>query len=299
MKRVGVLVLLVGVAVAQEASTAAGKQWNERLVVRKDVAGATKLCTGWEKSGTAEEKLEAEKCLTAIVLQGAPLPSVKEMKAGAPKYSAPVADEALGHIERGLALTPDDLKLNLGRLFVLAEAHRYEAVGPAFEATLKAMPGEEFMPYWQQTIGDLVQDGVPRAALAVAEVLLKHFPESHEVAGNVGSVHDVMKEWSEGLPYQRKAVELAPNDAIDTWNLGWALDHLGQLDEADKWMSASLKLPSDDASLGERRCLYGRFLVVERKQTARGCALVKSACGRAVVAGCAVGTGAAKGKGRR
>lgn len=284
-------------AVAQEGSTSAGREWNALLVGKKDVAAATRLCTSWETDGTPEQKLEAEKCLTAVVLQGAPLYTVKDARAGAPKYPAPLADEALAHINRGLALAPADMKLNVGRLFVLAEAHRYEAVGPAFEDTLKNMPEGDWTADWQQVIADMVADGVPRGALAVAEVLYAHFPDSHEAAGNVGSLHDMLKEWDQGLPFLRKAVELAPADAIDTWNLGSALDRMGEDDEAQKWMSASLKLTSDPESLKQRRCLYGQFLVVKRRQTAQGCTLIRSACGlKTQPPVCAVAAGRKPGK---
>jgi len=266
----------------QPAASGTAKEW-QGLLDKKDVAAAKALCSKWELAGTHEEQVEAQKCLANGVMQKGARTEIKgndvgggTLKAG---YDPAAVDEALGHLNKGLALEPKDMSLNQGRLYLLETAGRYQEMAGALEDTLQHLPEEELLPYWLQYSAEMGNAGNVKGALTVTEVLAKHFPESHDVVGNMGAFHDMLKEWDLGLPFLRKAVELEPDDAIDTWNLGWALDHVGQEDEANKWMSASLKLASAPESLNERRCLYGRFLIVKRKQTVQGCALIRKSCG--------------------
>ncbi len=82
--------------------------------------------------------------------------------------------------------------------------------------------------------------------LEFMKILDKHYPNNSDVLGNIGAFLDMMKRDTEAIPYLEKAVELAPNDPINTWDLGRAYDYAGQIKEADTWYNKALPLIDPD-----------------------------------------------------
>ncbi|MDE1163190.1 MAG: hypothetical protein PW792_14800 [Acidobacteriaceae bacterium] len=267
-------------ALAQVAATPEAKAWHA-LSDKKDLAGAEKLCSGWEKSGTHAQQVEAEKCLANVELARGRQASVKGSGVDAasvgPGFSPQAIDKALAHLNRGLALAPADISLHKGRLFVLGLSGRDAALTAALDDTLTKLPSPDYLPDWLRYTAQIGASGDAKEALKLLAVLDKHFPDSHEVIGNIGTMYNIQGLWSQGLPYTKRAAELAPKDTIDTWNLGWAYMHLGEIKLADEWMQKSIALPGDDQG-SERRCLYAHFVGRDLKQKPRACAMERRSC---------------------
>jgi tetratricopeptide (TPR) repeat protein len=98
------------------------------------------------------------------------------------------------------------------------------------------------------------------------------------VIGNVGAVHSVLREDAEALKYLKRAVELAPEDPIDTWNLGRLYDFMNKTDLADQWYQKALRLEKNADQLKTNSCIYGGFLEKKTKQIKRACEIEKKYC---------------------
>lgn len=270
----------MGQALASTASTAAA-QW-EKLIEANRIAQASRLCTAWIRSSGHEKQVEAQKCLANVALARGSQLSLEGNEVGGGTlgtgYTTEAVDEALVHLNEGIRLAPQDVSLHEGRLHVLEVAGRYDEMAKALDQSITIYKGPGTPNIWLAYAAELAEAGEPTAGLKISEVLLKHYPNNSDVIGNVGAFYDMRKQWDKGLPYLRRAVELNPADAIDSWNLGWALDQTNQIDEADEWMSKSLQLKSDPNDLNERKCLYGQFLATKRNDLPKGCALVRSSC---------------------
>jgi tetratricopeptide (TPR) repeat protein len=193
-------------------------------------------------------------------------------------YTSKAVDEALVHLNEGLRLAPQDVSIHEGRLHVLEVSGRFDEMVKALDESATIYKGEGTPDIWLAYAAELGDMGEPTAGLRFCEVLDRHYPNNSNIIGNVGALHNMLKQWDLGLPYERRAVELNPTDPIDTWNLGWTLDHLGQDQEADKWMSKAMQLGAKSEDLTQRKCLYGQFLVRKMNKKSDGCALVQANC---------------------
>jgi len=286
-----VLLLLspIGVAVTAQSKPAAKpavasleQQWGH-LIDTKQFAKADKLCTSWMSSPDITKQVEAQKCLANVTLCRGSVLSVNGNEVGGGSigegYTPAAADEALKHLNEGIRLAPQDVSIHQGRLHVLEVTGRFDEMAKALDESIGIYSGPGTPDIWLAYAAELGNDGQPTAGLHISEVLYKHYPNNSDVIGNLGAFHDMLKQWDQGLPYLRQAVELNPKDPIDTWNLGWALDHLDQTEEADKWMSKSLQLgDNSETSDLNRKCLYGKFTVTKLHKKTEGCALVTANC---------------------
>lgn len=279
-------VLSTSLAFAQNGSSAlssqdAAQQWQALLDSQK-IDEADRLCTGWAGSPDLEKRVEAQKCLANIALSRGSRLSLQGNETGGGTlgegYAPEAVTAALAHLNEGLRMAPQDLTIHQGRLHLLEVAGRYDDMDKALENSIATYKGPGVPAIWLAYAAELGSYGEPTAGLHFSEVLLKHYPNNPDVIGNVGAFYNMLHQTEKGLPYLRRAVELDPADAMDSWNLGWALVRVNQFDEADKWMSRSFDLKTDPQDLRERKCLYGQFLATKRKNEARGCVLVRESC---------------------
>jgi tetratricopeptide (TPR) repeat protein len=228
------------------------------------------------------KQISAEKCLANVALQRGQLLSVRGDEVGGGSfgagYNTQAVDEALKHLNRGMSLAPQDISLHEGRLHVLEVSGRFDAMLKAMDESATIYTGPDAPDVWLAYASELADLGQPTAGLKFSEVLDKHYPNNADIIGNIGAFHNMLKQWDLGLPYARKAAQMHPKDPIDTWNLGWTLNHLDELEEADKWMALSIQLDPTAADVAQRSCLYGQFLVTKRKKVDVGCRMVKANC---------------------
>jgi tetratricopeptide (TPR) repeat protein len=263
-------------------SQSASEQW-QRLLDRKQPTAAEKLCTQWDKSGDHEHQVEAQKCLANVALARGSHVSLEGNEVGGgglgEGYTPEAVNAALKSLNKGILLAPQDISIHEGRLHVLEVAGRFDDMAKALDESITIYKGPGTPDVWLAYCPELADLGFPTAGLKFAEILATHYPDNPDVLGNVSAFHNMLKQWDQGLPYIRRAMELRPNDPIDTWNLGWTLNRLGQYAEADKWMSKSLQLEKPhDPDAKERRCLYAKFEVTQLKKKKEGCASLEKNC---------------------
>jgi tetratricopeptide (TPR) repeat protein len=265
------------------------EDWGKLLDQHK-IVEAQQLCEGWTHSDQLSTRIEAEKCLANVALcKGQSLSLMGDDTGGGTLgsgYTPEAVDEALIHLNKGIELAPEDLSIYQGRLHVLEVAGRFGDMDKAVADSAAKYDGKDALAQWLAYDAELADMGQARAGLEFAEVLNRLYPNSHDVIGNIGAFHSMLKEPELALPFLRQAVAMAPNDPIDTWNLGRALEKLGQIPEADLWMSKAIQLDPDAKNEPDRNCLYAQFVETELKDLARACKLEKASCARTEQTAC-------------
>jgi tetratricopeptide (TPR) repeat protein len=281
------LLFLTTFAVCQQRKPS---EW-QILLDAKKVQQAEKLCTSWSKSPQIEKQVEAQKCLANVALcKGSTISLMGNDLGGGSLgsgYTPEAVNDALKHLNEGIRLNPQDLSIHQGRLYVLETAGRFDEMAKALDESISLYKGDNSLPDWLAYTAELADMGQARAGLKLSEVIDKHYPNSHDVVGNIGAFHNMLNEPEKALPYLRRAVELAPDDPVDVWNLGWTYDHLGKPDEADKWLSKSISLDPIGKGTPGRNCLYAEFVENKLKDKERACKLEIESCEKERQVACA------------
>jgi len=276
-----VAAVLIGMcsAVSQQSTS----DWGTLLDAKK-YAEAETLCTSWTKVDDLHKRVEAEKCLANVALSKGQGITILGNDIGGGSLSdgyAPEAiDNALKHLDAGIRLDPQDVSIHLGRLHILETSGRFDQMLKALEESLTIYKGPDALHDFLQYAPELGEMGQAKAGLQFCEILNKHFPNNHEIIGNIGAFHGMLGEHEQALIYLRKAAELAPADSMDAWNLGWNLKGIGRNAEADKWFLKSFALEPDSEEMPDRRCLYAEFVETGLKDTTRACTLERESCAK-------------------
>jgi tetratricopeptide (TPR) repeat protein len=256
-------------------------QWQKLIEARK-YKQAEVLCSSLSRSTELGKRIEAEKCLANVELcKGSQINLTGNDTGGGSigsGYSPETVRAALVHLNRGIELAPQDASLHQGRLHVLESAGMFHAMNQAVDESATIYKGTDALKMWLAYDYELGDMGEAKAGLEFAEVLDRHFPNSHDVLGNIGAFHNMLKEHTQALPFLKRALDLAPNDPIDAWNLGWTFNSLDQIEEADKWMSKALALDPEGTQTPGSGCLYAEFVETKLHQKERACALEKVGC---------------------
>lgn len=256
--------------------------WQKLLMEKKDPAAARALCTSFEHSKVLAEQVEAEKCLANVALWGHSMMELEKDDAGGgtlrDSYAPEAVDEALVHLNLGIKLAPQDLSIHQGRLHILEAAGRYSDMVKALDQSCTIYQGKDGLEAWLAYAPELLDLRQYDAGLEFMKVLDRHDPNNPDILGNIGAFLDLLKRDAEAIPYLQKAVALAPNDPINTWDLGRAYDYAGQIEQADAWYKKSLPLMTDPDQKKQSLCLYGEFVEKKLKDRTRACALQKQNC---------------------
>lgn len=271
-------VSFLGTLQAQETDT---ERW-QKLIEGKRNKEARTLCTAWLDSKDTTRRAEAHKCLANVVLSGTDIAILEADDAGGGimrgGYKKENVDEALAHLEQALTLAPQDLSIHQGRLHLLEVSMRYSEMAKALDESCRIYAGPDALQDWIAYPAELFDDNQFRASISLLNVLDQHFPDNHEVLGNLGAAYSMLKEDDKAIGYLKKAVELAPSDPIDTWNLGRVYDYMGKIKLADDWYQKSLALDTDAARRRSNTCLYAKFVETKLKDAKRACELQKANC---------------------
>jgi tetratricopeptide (TPR) repeat protein len=265
----------------------------QTLIKEGKYAEAGKLCTDWLDSSEVAKKAEAHKCLANVALCG----KDKEVVTVQPDdvgggsisstYRSDAVDQALDHLNQALKLAPQDLSIHQGRLHLLRISSRYDEMTKALDESCETYKGADALTAWIAYSAELFEDRHYQAAIAFLEVLDKRYPDSHEVLGNLGAVYAMLKQVDKAIAFLRRAVELAPNDPIDTWNLGRMYDYAGKIELADRWYQKGLSLQTDPEKRRSGLCIYAEFVEKKLHETERACGLQKVNCPVAQQTACA------------
>ena len=273
--------LAAGLFWAQPCIAQQQQDWGKLLDAKKPDA-ARALCLGWTQSKLLATRVEAEKCLANVDLYDGQVIGLLGNDAGGGTigegYSTESVDNALVHLNKGIQLAPQDITIHEGRLHILEVSGRFDQMSKALDESASLYHGADALQAWLAYCGELADMGQYKAGLAFSEVLDKHYPNSHDVIGNIGGFYSMLKEFDKALPYIQRAVEMSPKDPLDTWNLGWTYYAVGNIDEANRWMSKAIEIDPEGKDYPERNCRYAEFVEKKLNDIQRACKLEKVSC---------------------
>jgi tetratricopeptide (TPR) repeat protein len=245
------------------------------LVQGGDLAAAKIRCGGWLNSPTTRTRAEAHKCLANVELglaSGQAEASRGEGRAGEDQALAGLR-RAVKHLDVAIELAPEDLSIHQGRLHLLRMAGLMREMAEALEDSIRRHPGADWLPAWKAYPVEYHQSQRFEQAVLMYRVLDRHFPDDHAILSNMGAALTLLGRDREALPYFLRAVKLAPDDPIDSWNLARLYDFMGRLDEAQAAYERALTLTRNDAERAPATCQYAEFQEKKRKDLKRACEL--------------------------
>ncbi|HEX3129174.1 MAG TPA: tetratricopeptide repeat protein [Thermoanaerobaculia bacterium] len=243
---------------------------------------AEALCVPWLSSKDTERKVEARKCLANAALCGQDVVSVQSNESGGgylgPGYRPEAIEKALSNLNEGLKLAPQDLSIHQGRLHLLMVSGRFDEMAKALDESCRLYSAPDELEDWLPYVSELFDAGQYNAALLLLKVLDASFPNNHEVVANIGSVLAMQEKDEEALTYMERAVKLAPEDPLNSWNLARLYDYTGKLEQADIWYQKALRLETDPQTRSSGACTHAAFVETKLKDRKRACELQKANC---------------------
>jgi tetratricopeptide (TPR) repeat protein len=106
--------------------------------------------------------------------------------------TATAIDDALGHLNAALKLAPQDLSLHQGRLHLLEISYRFDAMAKALEESCSIYKGPDVPDAWLAYTYELGEGKQYKAALALLQILDKHYPNNHDIVGNIGAMYSFL-----------------------------------------------------------------------------------------------------------
>ena len=252
------------------------------LLRKNDCEAVKNLCKGFVDSRDLPQQVEAQKCLANAALCGHDMLMLEPNDTGGgamrDSYSTEAVEEALDHLNLGLKLAPQDVSIHKGRLHLLEISGRYSEMVKALDESCGIYKGTDAPETWLAYSSELADLRQYDAGLELMKVIEKHYPTNPDVVGNIGAFLSFLKRDQEAITYLQKAVQLAPNDPINAWDLGRIYDYAGQIEMADKWYQKGMSLETDPQQLTEISCIYAIFVEMKLHDQARACALEKKDC---------------------
>lgn len=256
-------------------------QW-QQLISDGKYREAKTACTKWLRTRDNAHKVEAYKCLANVELCSTASLRLEGNDAGGgfigPGYDPEAAERALVYLNKALVLAPQDASIHAGRLHVYHLTNRIDGMAAALEESCRTYKGRDALDTWIQYTVEFFEEKQFKASLKLLAVLDKYYPDSHDVLGNTGATYMALGQFSEALPFLQEAVQLAPEDPIDNWNVGRVNDYLDKVEEAARWYQRALHLNWNQDDLKRNSCLYARFVEKKLKDSDRACPLQRQNC---------------------
>lgn len=253
-----------------------------KLIDSNQCEPAKNLCLKFVDSKDVAQQVESQKCLANAALCGHSVTYLEGDDAGGGNlrgsYTPEAVDEALIHLNLGIKLAPQDLTIHMGRLHVLEVSGRYADMVKALDESCAIYAGKDVPDAWLAYAPELMDLRQYGAGIEFMKVLDKHYPNNPDIIANIGGFLLYMKKVDEAIPYLKRAVELAPTDSLNAWDLGRAYDYTDQIALADKWYQKSLSLPRDKDQNSDDQCLYAEFVEKKLNDRPRACTLEKQSC---------------------
>jgi tetratricopeptide (TPR) repeat protein len=253
-----------------------------KLIDANKCEKANQLCTAFVDSTITVERAEVQKCLSNVALCGHDIIQLQGDDAGggtmAGGFTPEAVDEALVHLNLGIKIAPQDLSIHMGRLHVLEVSVRYSDMVKALDESCDIYKGKDALEAWLAYAPELYDLRQYQVGLDFMKVLDKHYPNNPDVIGNIGAFLNSLKKTDESIPYLQKAVQLAPGDPINAWDLGRAYDYAGRIELADTWYQKGISLETDTGRRKNSSCLYAIFIETKLHDSTRACSLEKKNC---------------------
>ncbi len=282
-----VFALLLNIATSTHAQTL---DW-QALIADSRLEEAKKLCQKEIASTDAKRIASGNKCMANVALgEGSAITLYgKELGGGtlSSGYTNAAVDKAITFLNAGLVADPQDLSIHQGRLWILMTVRRYDAMMDALKNSIATYKGKNAVDAWLSYSADMFNEGQMSAALRLLKELEIHYPEEHRIQGNLAGAYSMLKDDKQAIIHGRLAVKLSPDDPINNWNLGRALDYTGEYAEAEKYYAHSLtqEVKHKGKVDESRRCILST-LIAEKLNTPeklclptwRGCKKYDDAC---------------------
>jgi tetratricopeptide (TPR) repeat protein len=261
------------------------------LMKKCDVKTAKPLCESYVNSKDIAQQAEAQKCLANVALCGNDLIQLEGDETGGGNihgsFTPEAVDEALVHLNLGIQLAPQDISIHEGRLHLLEVSGRYSEMVEALDDSCSIYKGKDAPDVWLAYSAELADLRQYNVGLAFMKVLNVHYPNNPDILGNIGAFLSYLKRDDEAVPYLLKAVEMAPKDPINAWDLGREYDYTGQSALADKWYQKGLALMTDPDQKKQSLCLYAQFIEKKLNDRSRACTMEQKDCPSDARAACA------------
>jgi tetratricopeptide (TPR) repeat protein len=290
MQKQFLLLAILGASSACLAQSGNISDW-PNLIKKCDVKTVKPLCESYVDSKDLAQQAEAQKCLANVALCGHDVVQLEGDEAGGGNihgsYTPEAVDEALTHLNLGLKLAPQDISIHEGRLHLLEVSGRYSEMVEALDDSCSIYEGKDAPDVWLAYSAELSDLRQYNLGLAFMKVLNSHYPNNSDILANIGAFLSYLKRDDEAVPYLQKAVEMAPKDPINVWDLGREYDYTGQTALADKWYQKGLSLLTDPDQKKESQCLYAQFIEKKQNNRSRACTMERQSCDAEARTACA------------
>ncbi len=187
--------------------------------------------------------------------------------------------EAEGHYKRAVELDPDFAMAyaRLGVVYInsgqVAKANAYFT--KAYELSKHVSESERL--YIAAHYNENVTGDAPKVIETLQE-MIQTYPTQLSAYININVAYQSLGQFEKGLPYARKAVELAPEDAIAAENLLADLMSLGRQEEIRQELARENKMGMESGTSVTIQHVIGYYLLGETQEMQR---VVAGAAGRA------------------
>ena len=107
---------------------------------------------------------EAHKCLANVEVADARVRKPENEPPGtlasAPRYVGTGVDRALDHVNKAIALSPNDLSIHIGRITLLVRSSRFDQIPAAMEESLGLYHGPEALDHWLEACGRIYESAL-------------------------------------------------------------------------------------------------------------------------------------------
>jgi tetratricopeptide (TPR) repeat protein len=177
--------------------------------------------------------------------------------------------EALSWIDKAEARYPQNIKAVHTRLQLLVATGDGIAAGQAVDAFLKRAKNKPDVDVWLRAFNAYSEQRKMEAAISFGKVIEKHYPNAHQIHGNLGGTYAQMEKDDDAFRHLNKAVELAPSDPINRWNLARLYDYTDKTTLAETHYQKAIADEPDLERRNEMNCAYSKFVEKKLKDAER------------------------------
>jgi tetratricopeptide (TPR) repeat protein len=243
-----------------------------RLIAAGDLDGADKLCAGLLQRDNPIARAEGHKC-SANVLVGRAVDNgggvmisdaAQRLTVGGvaspPRFAGESMPKAIAQLDQAALLTPADVSIHQGRLFLAFTSGDYKRAASSLELSLKQHP-EAPSTTWLEYV-----DNFPTAqatpAIAYLRMLAAKYPNEGPVLTELGAWLTAANQTGEAKPILLKALALDDTNVLAQWRMGENLEAANDRKGAIAHYEKSLALGGP--LLEERQIAYEIFKKVGR-----------------------------------
>lgn len=277
-----IMLLSMLVLLAPTLAAANALPWKQWLT-NDEVDRASNACRIATESKDVLLRAEGFKCLANIAIRRGDVVAVRGNGKGGgtigPGYSQKAAAEAVVYLNRGIDASPQDLSIHQGRMHILLYAQMYDEMIDALKDSLVRYKSADKANPWLAYSAELFNMQLYSEAIRVLNECVRVHPDDHRLYGNLAGMYAMLEQDDKAFEYGRKAVQMAPKDPVNAWNLARSLDYAKNYEEADVYYARSLVLENEKGQVNKmRQCAYAEFLRERKNDMQKLCSPAYRGC---------------------